>query len=96
MQPTKARGARKGPAKGTKCLVIDRESQFYGQIVTVLSDPHALDEANEAGDLKPGDVVNDLEYCANGVRGALSHLLIPIPPPAKAARMFGEERAVTQ
>lgn len=39
-----------GPKAGTQCLVIDQESRFYGQIVAVLSDPHALEEANEAGD----------------------------------------------
>lgn len=94
MKTTKAQRAVKGPRAGTQCLVIDGKSTLRGQIVTTLSDPFRIEKgARVDGGLKPGDVVNDIEICKDGewVICAISHLLIPIPPPAKAARMFGEK-----
>lgn len=97
MKTTKAQCAVKGPKAGTQCLVIDSNSRLCGQIVTTMSGPFRIEKGTPVdGGLKPGDVVNDVEICKDDgwVICAISHLLIPIPPPAKAARMFGE-KAVT-
>lgn len=96
MQRSKSQQPGKGPKAGTLCLVIDSGSTLCGQIVRTVTGPIRL-AANTpmAGGLKPGDVVNDLQPPKDGwAVCALSHLLIPIPPPAKAARMFGEKAEV--
>lgn len=88
------------PLKGMQVLVIDPKSMYFGKVMTTLSDPIRLspDQCRESSEtaFKPGDVVNDLEVDLDGKGvkywlAALSHLLVPIPPPAKAKRMFGKE-----
>lgn len=97
MQRSKSQQPGKGPKAGTQCLVLDQLSGFYGQIVTVLSDPYRIDEdLKDYSDAPVGEFVSNLEHVKEdrSFLIARSALLIPIPPPAKAARMFGE-KAVT-
>lgn len=84
------------PSRGTQVLVIDPNSAFFGKVMTTLSDPVCLKAEQIVDYFKPGDVVNDLDVNVNekGEKywiAGYSHLLVPIPPPAKARRMFGRE-----